>query len=594
MSADHDAQITVLDEYPRPQLVRDSHLNLNGHWDYAITPLEAEEPAAYDGEILVPYSPETALSGVRRTVSAREALWYRRTVVLPEHFVKDRVLLHFGAVDQSCEVLLNGVKVGGHVGGYLPFVLDVTEALVPGENTLVVKVRDVTDAADHARGKQRGEHGGIWYTPQSGIWQTVWAESVPAEHVRDMVIVPHLDEACVEVTVRAQAERGRTARVDVLRDGAVIATAETAPGVPVRLPITDVRTWTPEDPYLYDLEVRLGDDLVRGYFGMRSFGVGPDASGLPRLLLNGRPYFHAGVLDQGYWDGGMYTPPSDEAMVRDIQTMKDLGFTMLRKHAKIEPLRWYHHCDRLGILVWQDIVNGGGPYRPAVVTLPAVLPIVRLRDVGPRAHRRLGRADADGRAEFESELRATVEHLRNVVALAVWVPFNEGWGQFDAARIAAELTELDTTRTIDHASGWHDQGAGDIRSLHVYFRRFRVPGRRRDRRVLALTEYGGYSLPVEGHRSSERLFGYRRYRTSDDLARAFVRLHEQQIIPAIPHGLSATVYTQLSDVQDEMNGLLTQDREVVKLPAQDVRAVTSRLRYDTAPRAAADRVIRRP
>ncbi|GAA2733448.1 glycoside hydrolase family 2 protein [Actinocorallia aurantiaca] len=583
MSAEDSA---VHGEYPRPQLVRDSHLNLNGRWEYAITDAGAAEPTAYDGEILVPYSPEAPLSGVERTLTPQQALWYRRTVVLPEGFVRDRVLLHFGAVDQSCEVLLNGVAVGGHVGGYLPFVLDVTEALVRGENTLVVKVRDVTDTAHHARGKQRGRHGGIWYTPQSGIWQTVWAESVPTAHVQGLVIVPRLAEACVEITVRAEAAEGRSARVDVLRDGAVIATAETSAGEPVRLPVEDVRPWTPEDPFLYDVEVRLGEDRVRGYFGMRSFGVGPDESGLPRLLLNGRPYFHAGVLDQGYWDGGLYTPPSDEAMVRDIQAVKDLGFTMLRKHIKIEPLRWYHHCDRLGMLVWQDLVNGGEHYHPAVVTLPAVAPFVRVRDDRAGALRGMGRADAAGRTEFEHELRATVEHLRNVVGLAVWVPFNEGWGQFDAVRIAAELAELDPTRTVDHASGWHDQGGGDLRSLHVYFRRFRVPRqrslfrRRRDRRVLALTEYGGYSLAVEGHRSSERLFGYRRYRSSGDLTRAFVRLHEEQIIPAISRGLSATVYTQLSDVQDEMNGLLTQDREVVKLHGEAVRAVTSRLRYE--------------
>ncbi|ROO85629.1 glycosyl hydrolase family 2 [Actinocorallia herbida] len=575
----------MLDEYPRPQLARDGHLNLNGRWDYAITAADAAEPVEYDGEIVVPYSPEAELSGVGRTLLPDQALWYRRTLEPPEGFLKDRVLLHFGAVDQSCEVLLNGVAVGGHVGGYLPFALDVTEALTQGENTLVVKVRDISDAAHHSRGKQRGKHGGIWYTPQSGIWQTVWAESVPTAHVRDLVIVPQLAEGCVEITVCAERAEGLPARVDVLRDGVVIAGAEAVPGEPVRLPVADVRPWTPEDPFLYDLEVHLGDDRVRSYFGMRSFGVGPDASGLPRLLLNGRPYFHAGVLDQGYWEGGLYTPPSDAAMARDIQAMKDLGFTMLRKHAKIEPLRWYHHCDRLGMLVWQDMVNGGEGYRPAVVTVPAVAPFVRLRDSGARALRRFGRADAEGRAEFERELRDTVEHLRNVVGLAVWVPFNEGWGQFDAARIAADLAALDPTRTVDHASGWHDQGGGDLHSLHVYFRRFRVPARRarlprRDTRVLALTEYGGYSLPVEGHRSSARLFGYRRYTSPDALTRAFVRLHEQQIIPAIPHGLSATVYTQLSDVQDEMNGLLTQDREVTKLDAEAVRAVTSRLRYE--------------
>jgi hypothetical protein len=318
--------------------------------------------------------------------------------------------------------------------------------------------------------------------------------------------------------------------------------------------------------------VSLGEDRVAGYFGMRFFGVGPGPDGMPRLLLNGRPYFHAGILDQGYWPDGLYTPPSDEAMIHDIATMKRLGFTMLRKHIKIEPLRWYHHCDRLGMLVWQDMVNGGEPYRPLVITAPVLTPL-RLND---RRHRVFGRGDAAGRARFEAELRQTVEHLRNVVSLAVWVPFNEGWGQFDAARIAGELASLDPTRSIDHASGWHDQGAGDLRSLHVYFRRLRPP--RPDGRVLALTEYGGYSLPVDGHVWGSGRFGYRRFGDAARLGAAFARLHLREIVPAIARGLSATVYSQLSDVEDELNGLLTYDREVLKLDADLIRSINDKLR----------------
>ncbi|MFG1945790.1 glycoside hydrolase family 2 protein [Nonomuraea sp. NPDC048826] len=551
----------VLPEYPRPQLVRDSYLNLNGRWDYAITGDE-REPGTYDGRIVVPFSPEAPLSGVGRQLMPGQTLWYRRDLTPPDG-TGGRVLLHFGAVDQTCRVLLNGVEVGRHTGGYLPFSCDVTDALRDGGNVLTVAVRDDTDTGHHARGKQKLRRGGIWYTPQSGIWQTVWAERVPDVHVERLTLTPHLADSCVEVTVHAAAGE---AGVEILAAGSVVARATVPAGRPVRVPIPDVRPWSPEDPFLYDVTVELGADRVRSYVGMRSFGVGTDPDGVPRLLLNGRPYFHAGVLDQGYWPDGLYTPPSDEAMVHDIVTMKRLGFTMLRKHIKIEPLRWYHHCDRLGMLVWQDMVNAGGRYHPLVVTAPAVVPF-HLPD------RWFGRAH---RERFRAELRETVELLRNVVSIAVWVPFNEGWGQFDAARVAAEVAALDPTRTVDHASGWHDQGAGDLRSLHVYFRRFRVP-RRRDRRVLVLSEYGGYSLRVDGHTFNDRTFGYRRYDTSDRLGAAFARLHADQIVPAIPRGLSATVYTQLSDVEDELNGLLTYDREVMKLSEDLVRAVNLRL-----------------
>jgi Glycosyl hydrolases family 2, sugar binding domain/Glycosyl hydrolases family 2, TIM barrel domain/Glycosyl hydrolases family 2 len=568
----------VLPEYPRPQMVRDSYLNLNGRWEYAITGA-GQEPERYHGEIVVPFSPESPLSGVRRQLQPDQTLWYRRTLVLPDGFrpaggAPSRVLLHFGAVDQICHVYLNGVRVGGHVGGYLPFTCDLTDALLDGENSLVVAVSDSTDTSHHSRGKQRLRRGGIWYTAQSGIWQTVWAECVPAVYIGRLTLAPRLEQGGVEVTVHAPANAG-VARIQVLAAGEVVARAEAPAGQPTRIAIPDVRAWSPEDPFLYDVTVALGADQVRSYLGMRSFAVGPDAAGVPRLLLNGEPYFHAGVLDQGYWSDGMYTAPSDEAMVHDIATMKRLGFTMLRKHIKVEPLRWYYHCDRLGILVWQDMVNGGSTYHPLVITAPAVTPL-RLRD---RRWRWFGRADAAGRAQFRTELRDTIEHLRNLVSLAVWVPFNEGWGQFDAATIAGEVAALDPTRPVDHASGWHDQGGGDLRSLHVYFRRFRPPRRRGDRRVLVLSEYGGYNLRVDGHTFNDRDFGYRRFRTPRALGDAYRRLHTEQVIPAIARGLSATVYTQLSDVEDELNGLLTYDRRVLKLDEELVRGVNSQLRY---------------
>lgn len=592
----------VLPEYPRPQLVRDSYLNLNGWWDHAFTRHDAGEPGTYDGRILVPFSPEAPLSGVGRQLQPDELLWYRRTIALPLGFVGGpggRVLLHFGAVDQTCTVWLNGVEVGANHGGYLPFTCDLTEALGDGDNVLVVRVRDVSNNRGPSSGKQRLHRGGIWYTAQSGIWQTVWAEWVPASYVESLVLTPLPADGAIEVTVVPSGppvveepdEGGRlettagvstgstpgSARVRVLADGTEVASATLEPGVPTRIALSEVRLWTPEDPFLYDVEVTLGEDHVRSYVGLRSFEIGPDADGVPRLLLNGEPYLHVGVLDQGYWSDGLLTAPTDAAMVHDIETMKRLGFNVLRKHLKIEPLRWYAHCDRLGMLVWQDLVNGGDRYRTPTMTWPGRWPLrhVRLRD---HRYGLFGRTDPAGRAEFRDELRRTVEHLRNVTSLAVWVPFNEAWGQFDARAVADELRGLDPTRVVDHASGWHDQGGGDLWSLHVYKRRFRVPRRRRgDARALVLSEYGGYDLVVDGHRFSDHDFGYRHFDDAEALGEAFLRLHEE-LAATVPRGLSATVYTQLSDVEDELNGLLTYDREVQKLPDDLVREALALVR----------------
>ena len=592
-----------LPEYPRPQLVRPSYLNLNGRWEYAIT-RTTDPPEDYDGTIVVPFAPETLLSGVQRLVTPQDVLHYRRTLTLPPGFVPApdaRVLLHFGAVDQWCRVWLNDRVVGENLGGYLPFTCDVTGALRDSGNELRVVVRDPSDTGHLSRGKQRLSHGGIWYTPQSGIWQTVWMEAVPARWIERLEIVPDLGPAprtpgaeCLRVVVHVVAaadgpepagqEQGRQGaperpdvEVVVRAAGAEVARASGKAGEQLVLPLPGARRWSPEDPFLHDVEVRAGSDVVGSYAGLRSFGLGPDATGIPRLLLNGEPYFHAGVLDQGYWSDGGYTAPSDEALVHDITTMRRLGFTMLRKHIKIEPLRWYHHCDRLGILVWQDMVNGGGAYNPVVISAPAVLSRARLDD---RRHRTFAREDAAGRAHWLGEMERTIALLGNVVSLAMWVPFNEGWGQFDAAEVCQRVRALDPTRTVDHASGWHDQGAGDLTSLHVYFRAFRVPHRRRStaHRALALTEYGGYSLRLAEHAATSRAFGYRRYRDAESLAAAFTRLHTRQIVPAIAAGLAASVYTQLSDVEDETNGLLTYDRRVLKITEDVVRAVTAQLR----------------
>ncbi len=577
-----------LPEHPRPQLLRSGWQSLNGRWDCAFTPFAAsdplavadpcEPPAHFDRDIVVPFSPETPLSGVGRATAPDETLWYRRRFTIPASTGPDeRVLLHFGAVDQSCRVAVDGVDVGGHTGGYLPFTLDISAALADGDHhEVVVAVRDVSDASWLSRGKQASNRGGIWYTPQSGIWQTVWLEVLPQVAVDRLVLVPDLDAGTVVVTVGSEhATRGETARVLMTADGMPVAEAVVTVGVPTAVSLADaVRPWSPEDPFLYDIEVHLGEDRVTSYVGMRSFGVGTDERGVRRLLLNGAPYLPIGLLDQGYWPDGGYTAPADAALEYDIDLAKRLGYNMLRKHIKVEPMRWYHHCDRIGMLVWQDAVNGGSAYHPAVITAPAVTPLV----LDDRQHRRFSRADAAGRASFESELATMIELLRSVPSIALWVPFNEGWGQFDAARVADAVRELDPTRPVDHASGWHDQGAGDLHSLHVYFRRFRVKRSwRNDARVLALTEYGGYSLPVPGHTWGVRTFGYKKFRTAEEFEAAFVRLHDEEIVPAVRRGLGAIVYTQLADVEDEVNGLVTYDRKVVKVAVDVVHAMNARI-----------------
>ncbi|MFV0319127.1 MAG: glycoside hydrolase family 2 protein [Microbacterium sp.] len=581
-----------LPDYPRPQLVRGDWHNLNGVWNCAFTARAARAatvadptrpPTAWPYEIVVPFSPETPLSGVDRSLGADETLWYRRSFALPRELSEgDRLLLHFGAVDQSCRVAVDGTDVGGHVGGYLPFALDITAALAAtDEHELVVAVRDVTDASWHTRGKQSSKRGGIWYTPQSGIWQTVWLEIVPREAVDGLVLTPHLATGEIEVTVHSA--HGSHARVEVGADGEVIVADTVAAGIPTRLRLpTPVRAWSPEDPFLYDVTITVGDDRVESYVGMRSFGVGRDERGHPRLLLNGAPYLPVGLLDQGYWPDGGYTAPSDAALEYDVRLAKRLGFTMLRKHIKVEPMRWYHHCDRLGMLVWQDAVNGGTVYKPLVITAPAF----GVPAIDDGRYDRFGREDAAGRAEFEDELVEMIEQLRSVPSISLWVPFNEGWGQFDAARITALVRDLDPTRPVDHASGWHDQGAGDLQSLHIYFRPVRVP-RRRDDRVLAVTEYGGYSLAVPGRSWGEKTFGYRVYRRRAAWADAVERLHTREIERAVARGLGATVYTQLSDVEDEVNGLVTYDRCFVKIDQDRMRAINDRLRGAASTRLAA-------
>ena len=568
---EHLDENCILTEYPRPQMRRNSYLNLNGRWEYAITDSD-ESPRRWDGTILVPFSPESALSGVGRSLQPGQTLWYRREVIVPQGFIPadGRLLLHFGAVDQEAAVYWNGRLLGRHMGGYNAFTLDATDALGP-RNSLVVRVHDDTDASFHSRGKQKTRRGGIWYTPQSGIWQTVWMEAVPRHYIESLRIVPLFDQSAVEVMVRCSQPLQCEATVDG-------RTVPFTSGEPARIPMPDFRAWSPEDPYLYDLSVTLGEDRVESYFGMRKIEVRADRGGAKRLFLNGEPYFQSGLLDQGYWPDGLYTAPSDEALIYDIQTAKAMGFNLLRKHIKVEPMRWYYHCDRLGMLVWQDMPSGGGKYRFSTITLPLVTGIHR-RD---NHYRAFARASSQGRGEYMDELEEMVGQLFNAPSVVLWVPFNEGWGQFDSTLVMERLRALDPTRPVDPASGWHDQGAGELRSLHVYFKPFRF---RRDRRgrALALSEFGGYNLRVDGHCFNQKDYGYRRLPDAAALWRDFPRLYEREVLPAVPRGLCASVYTQLSDVEDELNGLMTYDRRVVKLDADEVRELNERLK-EASPR----------
>ena len=567
-----------LPEYPRPQLRRNSYLNLNGIWEYAITKT-AEKPAAMQGEIVVPFSPETPLSGVGHILQPDEYLWYRRSVTLPEGFFRGgRLLLHFGAVDQRCTVWVNGQEAGSHTGGYLPFALDVTELIEGDAFTLELRVTDPTDTGSLSRGKQRLKNTGIWYTPQSGIWQTVWMECVPENYLRSLRITPKLEENAVHI--RLEADDPAMAAVTICRDGGIIAEGQTDENgeSTLTIPAEELRLWSPEDPFLYDVSIVLpGGDKVESYFGMRAFGIGKDEKGLPRLLLNGKPYFQNGLLDQGYWSDGYYTAPSDEALIHDIAEMKRLGFNMLRKHIKVEPLRWYYHCDRLGMLVWQDMMNGGESYSPLSIYVFSNLGL-RVKD---DRYRYFSRSDEAGRTHYYEELGQMIDLLYNTVSLAMWVPFNEGWGQFDALKAAEFIRKRDDTRPIDHASGWYDQGGGDIKSIHWYFRPYHHKQPPKEQRPICLTEYGGYNCAVPGHCWGEGAeFGYKKIADPAEFNRAFQKLMEEQIIPAKERGLAAAVYTQVSDVEGERNGLLTYDRKVCKANEAIFRAVNAKLTGD--------------
>lgn len=550
-----------LAEYPRPQFVRNSYINLNGCWKCEFSK-SSELPSDFKTDITVPFSPETPLSGVGRVLEPSEYLHYEKRFNITSDFNKGRVFIHFGAVDQIADVYLNGVHIGSHSGGYTPFSFEITDNIKEGENRLNVTVRDFSDTKQYSRGKQKFNRGGIWYSPQSGIWQTVWLESTPKEYLHSVKITPDFDNEQVRFDFEADAE----VLVSVY-DGDMLI-AETAEKV-VRIP--DFKPWSPESPFLYNVVFSCGKDRVRSYFGMRKFSVGKDENGMPRLFLNNNPYFHNGLLDQGYYPDGFLTPPSNEAMEYDVKTVKKMGFNMLRKHIKIEPLLWYHYCDVNGILVWQDMVNGGGKYGLEVSVLPFIG--VNLDDTNYKTFKR---TDASQRESYYKELREMLDALYNCPCIAVWVPFNEGWGQFDSAKAYKFIKEFDKTRVVDSTSGWHDRGVTDVISKHIYFTPIKVKA---GAKPYVLSEFGGFSHRVNEHTFNNKMFGYKIYNSPESLAKAYKKTFEKVIIPQISKGLSATVYTQLTDVEDELNGLLTYDRKVVKIPVDILKKINERVKF---------------
>ena len=582
-----------LAEYPRPAMRRDSCEILNGPWQYAITQT-AEYPAAWQGSILVPYSSEAPASGVGRTLQPGQWLHYHR-LFAPPAGEGGRVLLHFGAVDYACAVQVNGHLAGGHRGGYWPFTLDITDLLNgTGRNSLWVAVQDPTGHGTQARGKQTLKPGGMFYPAQSGIWQTVWLERVPDNYIQTLTVTPDYDARTVTVRVHTAKPGGAVNLWAMVRAGGVTIAedwgsdeADQDGEVTLNIPEEHFFPWSPDTPFLYDLTVGTNQgeeaefDTVHSYFALRKWSCAPDAQGVLRFCLNDKPILLNGLLDQGYWPEGLYTPPSDAAVERELSEVKALGFNLLRKHAKIEPQRWYYHCDRLGLIVWQDIVNGGSAYNLWFVTyLTNVLqPLLRRFPDGKACRRLLSRAKPAGREEYAHELADTVQALRCHPCIACWVPFNEGWGQFDAGKAVQALRTLDGTRLVDEASGWFDQGGGDVHSLHNYFYPLRI---RPQKRTVALSEYGGIAWPMPGHEPPHKTYGYGTAKDRQELTARYKKLQLKTVLPQLEKGLSALVYTQLTDVEDEVNGLFTYDRAAVKPDANAVRSVNAALAAEFA------------
>ena len=555
----------VLPEYPRPIMERADWQNLNGEWDYAIRPKGEVEPATFDGKILVPFAVESSLSGVQQLVGEANELWYKRTFQVPSAWKGKEILLHFGAVDWQADVFVDDVLIGSHVGGYTPFSLNVTPYLSAKSAThkLVVRVWDPSDKGYQPRGKQVSNPEGIWYTPVTGIWQTVWLEPVNASHITAIKAIPDVDKQVMHVTVSACSPSlaSDINEVELLDKGQVIASAKGVQGKELRLAVKQPTLWEPSNPYLYDMKVRLTKngravDEVKSYTAFRKISTVRDAQGLMRMCLNDKPLFQYGPLDQGWWPDGLYTAPTDEALLYDIKKTKEWGFNMIRKHVKVEPARWYYHCDKEGILVWQDMPSGDmdNQWKPRVYN-------------GGTDRQRTEASIANYYQEWKEIMDLCISNP----SVVVWVPFNEAWGQFDTEKVVAWTQAYDPSRLVNPASGGNHRPCGDILDLHNY------PGPDMflfdPIRVNVLGEYGGIGLAVEDHLWwNKRNWGYIQFKNSDEVTAEYVK-YAKQLKDFVKKGFSAAVYTQTTDVEGEVNGLMTYDRKVIKINEAQVRAI---------------------
>jgi beta-galactosidase/beta-glucuronidase len=557
-------QKAPLQEYPRMQLQRDSYTNLNGLWEYQITEQNKEPDPEKWQKIIVPFALGSKLSGAEGQLEPGMALWYRKQFAYKPSIL--HTWLNFEAVDQYCTVYVNGIEVGTHAGGYTPFGFDIS-SMIKYQNSLMLRCVDSSDAGDYAYGKQKRQHGGMWYTPSSGIWQTVWLEDLGAHAVQDIKITPDFDNQRVLFDFAGSFEQ---AQIIIAARGKAVHTAEFK-GMHYEAQLENVHPWTPDDPFLYDVYVQTEDDVIKSYFGMRKFSAGTDSRGIPRFCLNDEPLFFSGLLDQGYTPDGLMTFPADEAMVYELKKIKDMGFNMLRKHVKQECRRWYYHCDRLGILVMQDMPSGGiYDYK-----WQTVMPTIGFKQKDHN-NPRLGRAGESAQKIYYEELEAMLESLYNCVSLFAWCPFNEGWGQFDSKAVTDFIKNYDSTRLVDSASGWFDQGAGDFRSVHEYFLPLRVRPTK-EGRIFILSEFGGYSYIEKGHSEAEELYGYKKYTEKLLMDAAVNKLYESLIERNIRKGLSGCIYTQVSDIEDECNGVFTADRKIVKIDEKKMRRMNERL-----------------